>query len=424
MVRRNDAGKDSHRPAHNIPNFQFDFLRMKFDNQLRYATEVIESFQGGQPLHEWLKQYFRDHPQMGSRDRKQLSELVYCYYRLGHAADGLSTKDRLLAGVFLCNTASQELLAYFQPAWNDAIQVSIEKKIQLLQEQGHEISIDNIFPWHDQLGAGIDAMAFCKSFLLRPDLFLRVRPGHEKTVIDKLNNLPGAHEWIGPAAIRLPNGFKTDQFFALNSEVVVQDLNSQRTGNYFLPGGSDEPIKAWDCCAASGGKSILLHDLHPAARLLVSDIRPSILSNLQKRFVEAGIAKYESMCIDLGKPVSRHDPTITMGLNRFIPFDLLLVDAPCSGSGTWARNPDELYFFRKNRIDTLSELQRRIVSNAVFSLKKKGRLVYITCSVFRNENETVAEYIQKTLGLNLEGMHYLKGYEDRADTLFVATFTS
>jgi len=398
---------------------------MKYDNQLRYATEIIKAFAGGTPLHDWLKQYFKEHKQMGSRDRKQLSEMVYCFYRLGHAMKNHSTDERILVGLFLCNSSPVELLSYFKPIWNDQIGQTLEHKTNILSQSSIAFDPANIFPWKDRLGDGIDHPALCNSFLHQPDLFIRVRPGYEKTVLKKLQDQSLPFEWIAPTTVRLPNGFKAELLFELNKEVVIQDLSSQETGGYFLPPDGSRPghVKAWDCCAASGGKSILLADQYRDLRLLVSDIRPAILANLKKRFEAAGISTYDSLVLDLTKPVFNLE-SATVTLNRMAPFDLLLLDAPCTGSGTWARNPDELYFFNEGSIDRFSVLQRRIVSNTIFSLNRKGRLVYITCSVFKKENEAMVDYIQQTYRLKLERMEYFKGYELRADTMFAAAFSS
>ena len=80
----------------------------------------------------------------------------------------------------------------------------------------------------------------------------------------------------------------------------MQDFSSQGVGGLLLPVARG-PLYVWDCCAASGGKSIMLYDLDPAIRLTVSDIRESILINLRKRFNEAGIKKYQSFVIYLTK---------------------------------------------------------------------------------------------------------------------------
>ncbi|HEX4851276.1 MAG TPA: hypothetical protein VFV08_10735, partial [Puia sp.] len=91
---------------------------MKYDNQLRLASQIVGSFRGEMPLHNWLKGYFRANKQMGSRDRKQIAELVYCYYRMGHGWKEIDIKERILQGIFLCHKNPNEILEYFKPNWN------------------------------------------------------------------------------------------------------------------------------------------------------------------------------------------------------------------------------------------------------------------------------------------------------------------
>jgi 16S rRNA (cytosine967-C5)-methyltransferase len=103
-------------------------------------------------------------------------------------------------------------------------------------------------------------------------------------------------------------------------------------------------------------------------------------------------------------------------------FDLIICDAPCSGSGTWSRTPEQLYFFAENRIQHYSTLQKKIVSNAVQSLRKGSYFLYITCSVYREENEDVATFIEQNLSIQLLQQQYFVGYTEKADTLFTALF--
>ena len=72
---------------------------MKFDNQLRHATAIIDAYKGEMPLHAWLKSFFRDNKQMGSRDRRTVGGLVYGYYRLGHAVRDIPLDQRILLGL-------------------------------------------------------------------------------------------------------------------------------------------------------------------------------------------------------------------------------------------------------------------------------------------------------------------------------------
>jgi 16S rRNA (cytosine967-C5)-methyltransferase len=103
-------------------------------------------------------------------------------------------------------------------------------------------------------------------------------------------------------------------------------------------------------------------------------------------------------------------------------YDLIIADVPCSGSGTWGRTPEWLRFFDTTAIDTYSELQKKIVTHAIPHLVERGYFLYITCSVFRKENEEVVEFIQANTALELVKTAVLKGYHRKADTMFAALF--
>jgi 16S rRNA (cytosine967-C5)-methyltransferase len=383
---------------------------VKFDNQLRHATGIIEAYPGDQPLHLWLKDFFRAHKQMGSRDRKDLSTLVYSFYRLGHSLPTTPIPDRLLAALFICIDKSSELLEHFHPGWNDKITLPMQDKIAFFQTQpsGRDFNFTDIFPWKDELSPTIDHEAFCLSFLRQPDLFLRIRPGNEQTVRAKLAAIG---EFIPPSTIRLPNGFKIEDYFTPDKEIVIQDYSSQQVAEFLtLP---RPPEFFWDTCAASGGKSILAHDLYPNLHITASDIRASILKNLKARFTVAGIQRYLTFIADLS---TQPPPASAAGA------DLILADVPCTGSGTWSRTPEALYFFDPLKITQYRDLQRRIISNIAPHLAPDATLVFCTCSVFKKENEEMTEWIRTTFNLQQETRGALTGYNDRADTLFAARF--
>jgi 16S rRNA (cytosine967-C5)-methyltransferase len=388
---------------------------MKFDNQLRYALQIIDTYKGGTPLHAWLKDYFRINKQMGSRDRKLLSTLVYSFYRLGHAANHLAIKDRILTGLFLCTDQPSDLLGYFNTGYNEAIAKPLTEKLAVT-----DIHPTDIFPWKDELSPGIDHEAFCLSFLRQPNLFLRIRPGQENTVRSTLGEQAA---FIPPCALRLPNGFRVEDHFTPDKEVVVQDYSSQRVAEFLrsAPGSADPAFPAtpepphtfWDACAASGGKSILAHDLYPNVDLTVSDIRESILQNLRSRFQAAGIKKYHSFLADLTR-----DDIVNLPIAH-----LVLADVPCTGSGTWGRTPEDLFFFDPRRVNNYQITQRKILTNIASRLAPGATLVYCTCSVFKKENEEMAAFLRDSFNLQQEKMENLIGYPHRADTLFAARFT-
>jgi 16S rRNA (cytosine967-C5)-methyltransferase len=385
---------------------------MKFDNQLRYAVQIIDIYAGDPPLHAWLKDFFRVHPQMGSRDRRTVSTMVYGHYRLGHAIKTHSPEKRIIAGLFLAQDQPLELLNYFNANLDTKVTLPLSEKIAHYQTtpDGADFRPEDIFPWKDQLSPGIDHLAFCLSFLRQPDLFLRIRPGHDTIVRQKLAS--STVEFIPPSALRLPNGFKVEEYFTPDREIVVQDYNSQRVAEFLKAANTPECF--WDACAASGGKSILAHDSYPKMELFVSDIRDTILRNLRSRFKTADIHKYHAFLVDLAK---QPPPASAAGA------DLVLVDAPCTGSGTWARTPEDAWFFEPEKIRRYSEVQKSILSNIAPHLSPDASLVYCTCSVFKKENEEITMFIRDTLGLREQARENLKGYDMRADTLFAARFT-
>ncbi len=381
-------------------------------SHLTSAVKVIQTHKKGEPLVHHLKRFFAADKKYGSKDRKQISSLCYNFYRLGTALKNNSVEDRIAIATFLCNNKSNSFLQKINPILHEKIALSTNAKISFLN-----IDIADIFPFQNEIGEGIDNEKYAFSFLEQPLFFLRIRPGKEGMVSEKLTKNNIDFEEVTTSCIALPQGFKTDLYFDPNKEVVVQDRNSQQVFNYLQK--SDVYLKkdvdVWDCCAASGGKSILLHDiLHGYVNLHVSDIRPNILNNLRSRFKEAGIKNYHTFTANLLEEQSAIPE---------IKYVLIICDAPCTGSGTWSRTPEQCHFFDAAKIDEYAAMQIKIAGNAVKYLKKDGLFFYITCSVFKKENEDVVATLKQKFHLQVLQMEYLKGYETQADSMFVAVLS-
>ncbi|MFD2286497.1 hypothetical protein ACFSOV_10295 [Pedobacter petrophilus] len=144
----------------------------------------------------------------------------------------------------------------------------------------------------------------------------------------------------------------------------------------------------------------------------MSDLRESILLNLDERFRLAGIKKYHKKELDLLK---NNDQVL-----HHYQFDGIILDAPCTGSGTWGRTPEMLTFFSEQKISFFSNMQKYIAQNVIKYLKPGKPLIYITCSAFAEENEEVVNHLTTNLPLELEKMELIKGYKNQADSMFVA----
>ncbi|MEO8763181.1 MAG: Fmu (Sun) domain-containing protein [Ginsengibacter sp.] len=374
---------------------------------LQYAISILTAYKGNEPFHLFLKKYFALHKKHGSRDRKFIAALCYNYFRLGYGVSGeMDRAGKLRLASYLCETDA--------PQAPGAIVPLIEK----LAVVGKQFDVEKIFPFADELSDEITRRQYNASFLIQPKLYIRIRPGCKEVTAGKIKTAGLFFKDLGEGCLAFDNNEKVSGVIDIDKEAVVQDYNSQKTLRMLQERvESREPgISLWDCCAGSGGKSILAVDILKQVQLTVSDKRINILESLENRFNVAGIKNYKSVLVDLQLPCS------TAGTIPG-PFDCIIADVPCSGSGTWCRTPEQLAFFHKKDIATYAALQRKIMEHSIPHLKAGGYYVYITCSVFKKENEENVAYIQREFHLSLLGMKYLEGYEMQADTLFVALFT-
>lgn len=376
--------------------------------QFRNFEQMLGRYTGRQPLPAFLTAYFKENRQMGSKDRRQASRWAYHLFRIGNGlSQNASVEDKLACGEFLCSRES-DILSILRPGLSDALSLHLDEKIALAH-QAFGFEIEHVFPLVDQLSSSIDKASFLRHFFVQPLLFIRVRPGRKAEVMSVLEEKDIVFEDHPGDALSLPNGTALDRINALKGLYQIQDYSSQQSQHFF---GANPGEQWWDACAGSGGKSLLLLQQQPLVKLLVSDLRSSILRNLDERFDQAGIMDYNKKILDLTEEASSilHNET----------FDGVILDVPCSGAGTWARTPEMMRNFSGRHLSDFLRLQQRIISNVVPHLKKGKPLVYITCSAYAEENEGQVLYMEKELGLKVERMEVLHGYLDRADTMFMA----
>ncbi|MCX8020276.1 MAG: Fmu (Sun) domain-containing protein [Chitinophagaceae bacterium] len=367
------------------------------------ARQIIQQYDGKEPFSAHLKRFFSQYKKAGSTDRKTLAAMCYSYFRASGIFPNDGLEEKIIKSFLLCHSFPVDALP--EPF----------QKFQL-QLQKHKVAWRDIFPNYNLLSAEINRQYFTASLLKQPALFLRIRPGKNIQVLQKLKKHHIPFEEPLPNCLKLPNSIPVHSILALNREAVIQDISSQQTGefiSYIKKFSGLSRFTLWDCCAGSGGKSILAYDLLPSVSLFASDVRASILLQLKKRFREAGIGRYTCIIADLSKENSLPD----------LPqFDVIVADVPCTGSGTWARTPENIHYFTTEKLTHYTTLQKKIISNAVPFLRPGGYLLYITCSVFKEENEFQIRYLSKECHLIPVQSKYFTGYDKEGDTLFASLF--
>ncbi|MHB1176897.1 MAG: RsmB/NOP family class I SAM-dependent RNA methyltransferase [Daejeonella sp.] len=385
---------------------------MRSEQQLRSFLRVLESYLNDKPLAKFLPDFFRRNKQMGSNDRRSASRLLYNYFRMGNAFADKTIEQRLFMAEFLCTSVDNPFLQHFRPDLNEKIYLPVDEKISYATVN-EGFNLQEVFPFFEHLSKGIDQDAFLRSFFVQPDLHIRIHPDKEELVIPVIASSAIPFKQIGNYTLALPNGTNLNNLFPDDAFPLkpyeIQDLSSQQTLKYFQPNRYEH---WWDACAASGGKSLLLFSEQPDIKLVVSDIRESVLDNLDERFINAGLRTYQKKVIDLTQNPDQ--------ILHHYEFDGIILDAPCSGSGTWGRTPEMISQFAEHKIQGFHNLQKTIASNVIKYLKPGKPLIYITCSVFKEENGEVVDYLVREHGLVLKEGKILKGYDNKADTMYAA----
>lgn len=373
----------------------------------QHITDIIGTYKGDVPLAIFLKGYFKQYPKIGSRDRKAIAEGVYIYYRSAlFLSPEAAILDIIRQGYYLCHSNNAFL----------ARKLAIDPAVPLpadayAPETGVPIS------------SAVDATAWLKSHWTQPDVFIRIVQ-NEGLVFELLeqNNIPYQTEDF-PAryeaaytCIRVPNSAPIDKIL-FPEDYVIQDRSSQLallTASRLW--NTSNPVTFWDVCSGAGGKTLQLKHLDPNYHITASDIRKSILFNLKGRCANYGFKDIVTKEIDATDPGA-----IRKQLGQRT-YDVVLCDVPCSGSGTWSRTPEQLFFFDAEYFDRFAHLQYPIAAHTIPYVKKGGMLVYITCSVMHHENEAVTERLSEHPELQLLHQEIIDGVAHRADILFVAVF--
>jgi 16S rRNA (cytosine967-C5)-methyltransferase len=425
--------------------------------RMKQAVAALASYRYREDLNSWLKNYMKAFPSMGSRDRRELRALVYGAVRMARLFPEATVEQQIGMGQVFAAGPSSDFVQYARSrsGWDlpslpvpgtdtlqsmpepgyDTLQSIPEQGFDAMQslrgpgfdalqlcrhwaQEGLSFRADDWFPAHNRISSSIDQNELLKGFLMPPRTWVRLRAGREKVV----ENEWCEKAWLWGNSETTPNARWVESGRPLNSLnsfqsgfFEVQDLASQRTIRFMNPSSGES---WWDACAGSGGKSLLLHDREPGVKLFATDERQSTLQQLHERFTRAGIRSYSRYCMD----IDQRDPLEQAG-SFPRQFDAVLADVPCSGSGTWSATPDWLSRFEQHRITEFAERQFRLVSNLLPYVREGGRLVYLSCSLYADENEQVVDRLCSTFGWQCLDQGYEQASLEGGDVLFGAVLS-
>ncbi len=189
-------------------------------------------------------------------------------------------------------------------------------------------------------------------------------------------------------ARRVQSGDITQTQAFRSNEVVIQDEASQVVAA-LIGQVENKEARILDCCAAPGGKTLAIADSHPQAEITAVEVHPHRARLMQKLW-GASASKIKTVVAD------------ARTLPDSVPYDRILADVPCSGTGTLARNPEIKWRLKPEDLSELQERQLAILRSALKHLAPGGRLVYSTCSLEKEENEDVlAKVLEEDASVHL-----------------------
>ena len=324
---------------------------------LNHAAQVLAAISAEQRADTALRFYFENHRYLQPPAKRVISHTVFVYFRwLSWLDSKASPQKRLEHAVVLHerfiadpkSVKAEALAVRAVPAWLwTELELPADAKADYLRQLQHD-----------------------------PALWLRARPGKRTALAKSLvaceatDRAPDALRFTGTQDL-----FKTEQF--RTGDFEIQDLASQLVGVACAP----QPGETWwDACAGEGGKTLHLADLMQNKGVVwATDRNAKRLDTLKRRAARAKLFNYRTDFWDGGKML----PTKSK-------FDGILLDAPCSGVGTWQRNPHARWTTTPDDVRELATTQLVLLNNLAGSLKPGGRLVYSVCTLTRSETTAVA----------------------------------
>lgn len=322
---------------------------------LNHAARILAAAaREERPADAALRHYFVGMRHLGPREKRQISRAVFAYFRWLQWIDPKAS---------------------FQKQVEHAVTLQERFTADEKSVKAEALAARAVPTW---LAAEMDLpAAYLRHLQREPALWLRARPGTSAQLAHELGDCtpsqraPDALHYTGTQDLFVTPAFHRGAF-------EIQDLASQIVSLACAP----QPGETWwDACAGEGGKTLHLGDLMGNKGVIWStDRNERRLQTLKRRAARAQIFNYRLAAWDGAAKL----PTRTK-------FDGILLDAPCSGVGTWQRNPHARWSVTPDDVRELAAAQLALLTHAAAALKPGGRLVYSVCTLTRSETTAIAD---------------------------------
>lgn len=390
---------------------------MKIGARIQSSIEILSKiFDSHIPADNQITNYFRTRKYIGSHDRRYISELVYTILRnyiqiewyTKEASWKLKVPDekaRAYALIFFIKISDESLRdesidsCFIKEIYHPA---PINKQERMYLTAVQNVSAQQMPVWV-QYNVPEEFYSLLKAHMNDEDLkkltyslstpaSLDLRVNILKTTREEVlkefekQSIPATPTPWSPIGIRLQHRRPLPDNPLWKSGVIeVQDEGSQILA---LLVDAKPGMCVLDLCAGAGGKTLAIGmAMENKGQIFATDISELRLSRAKERLRRAGLHNVSCKLLD---------PSGLQWLNRqSFRFDRVLIDAPCSGTGTWRRNPDQKYKFSLQGVEELVEVQQGLLNQARKLVKPGGHLIYATCSLLPNENEDQVEWFLK-----------------------------
>ena len=377
--------------------------------QVAAAIEILVAIETGGAADDVAADYFRRRRYIGAKDRAQVAGHVYAVLRhrasldwwiarLGRGHVEIGPRSRVLAGLVLVEEWRPETVLKccdgdrFRPAPASDAEIRLVRGLETrtLRHPQMPRSVANDLPeWLDPhfdraFGEALEhemaALNAPASIDLRVNLIKGDREAARRALAAE--GVKAEPTPLSPVGLRLGERAPLSGLAAFKAGLFdVQDEGSQLAA---LIAGARPGMRVVDFCAGAGGKTLALAAaMGNKGKLVACDVSARRLERAARRLRRAGVTNVERRVLS-----SERDPWVKRHAQG---FDRVLVDAPCLGTGTWRRNPDAKWRSGPQDLAELVERQQQILRSAARLVCPGGRLVYVTCSLLREEDEAQAD---------------------------------